>query len=263
MYEILKYYLVILFYYEQMRAEDIQEQLQSLKDEVRRMGRTINRVQEEDVRFVFGEQIRPILMENVRRAFESAVKSGMSGRTSAAFESSLYVLIDRFITILQRFDTEHASSALDQGLVDIRSRFRPVDGDLIDEILSDIEGQMRQYLIMYGSLDKNVDIGVIKETGPQSVDEPVLAGEVESVLSPLSSAVRYEIMITLKARERGLTEISRALNLQKGHLQFHVKTLMTADYIGLDKTTHQYYLTSKGETALKGIEELVKSIQSA
>ena len=239
-------------------SDDIQEQLQFLKDEVRRMGRSIYKVREEDVRWAFCEQIRPILMEKVKKWFDSAAMDGMSGRTNPALESSLYDLIERFSIIFQRFGPEQAAATLEQGMAEVRSRFRPVEGDPADSIIIGLEEQMGEYLAISKALRADEKTGVVAEA-----IEPIAAATVEALLSPLSSAVRYELMVTLKEKERGLSELSRTLKLQKGHLQFHVKALLSSDYIGMDRTTRQYYLTQKGVTALKGIEGLIKDIQAA
>ncbi len=85
--------------------------------------------------------------------------------------------------------------------------------------------------------------------------------KVEELIGPLSNAIRVGVLLELKAREGGLTELSRRMGLQKGHLQFHVKILSEAGYVLLDRRTHLYFLTSRGERALKGLGEMVKDLE--
>ena len=80
-------------------------------------------------------------------------------------------------------------------------------------------------------------------------------------MAPLSNAIRVGVLINLKEREGGLTELSRRMGLQKGHLQFHVKILSEAGYVLLDRRTHLYALTSRGERALKRLGEMVKDLE--
>jgi DNA-binding IclR family transcriptional regulator len=81
------------------------------------------------------------------------------------------------------------------------------------------------------------------------------------LIGPLSNAIRVSVLLELKAREGGLTELSRRMGMQKGHLQFHVKILNEADYVDIDRRTRLYTLTPRGEMALRGLEELVKNLE--
>ncbi len=95
-----------------------------------------------------------------------------------------------------------------------------------------------------------------------SLEEGILSPEkVEELIGPLSNAIRVGVLLELKAMEGGLTELSRRMGLQKGHLQFHVKILSEAGYVLLDRRTHLYALTSRGERALKMLGEMVKDLE--
>ena len=245
-----------------MRPDELQQQIESLRDEVRRMGKSLNKVREDDIRWVYGEQIRPVLMERVRRSFETAHKEGsLSTRTSAALESAMYELIDRTISVYQRFDPSWGEQVLEQGVKEIRDRLRILEGSLADIMLSDLSSQILQYFDTSNVLDRNKEIGPgygkVKEE-PQ----PISGAMVEGVLSPLASSVRYDILVTLRIRERGLTDLGKSLELQKGHLQFHMKSLITSGYVTLDKDTRKYSLTKKGETALTALESMVRQVMA-
>ncbi|OPY32443.1 MAG: hypothetical protein A4E32_01024 [Methanomassiliicoccales archaeon PtaU1.Bin124] len=243
-----------------MRSEEIQQQLDSLRDEVRRMSRSLDRVREDDVRWVFGEQIRPIILQNVKRWFENAEREGtLQGRASAALEASMYELVERTLSVYQRFDLVWAEQVLDQGAKEIRDRFRLLEGSPSERILADLVAQMTEYFSTSSIIDKDLEIGTGKGQN-EMIPEPISGSLVESVLSPLASAVRYDIMVTLKVRERGLTDLGRSLDMQKGHLQFHMRSLVNSGYISLDKATRQYSLTKKGELALGALEGLVRQL---
>jgi hypothetical protein len=245
-----------------MRPDELQQQIESLRDEVRRMGKSLNKVREDDIRWVYGEQIRPVLMERVRRSFETAHKEGsLSSRTSAALESAMYELIDRTISVYQRFDPSWGQQVLEQGLAEIRDRLRILEGSLADGMLSDLASQIMQYFDTSNIINRSADIGpgvgTVKDVTPQ-----ISGAVVESVLSPLASSMRYDILVTLRIRERGLTDLGKSLDLQKGHLQFHMKSLLASGYVLLDKETRKYSLTKKGETALTALEAMVRQVMA-
>ena len=76
------------------------------------------------------------------------------------------------------------------------------------------------------------------------------------MLSPLSNAIRLKILALLYISSRSFTEMGSELQIQKGHLQFHVKKLVDAGYIIVDRRTHLYSIGKKGLLAVDGLGQL-------
>jgi len=86
--------------------------------------------------------------------------------------------------------------------------------------------------------------------------------EMESALGPLSNAWRLTILRMLAEQQLSLSEIARRLKMRTGHLQFHVRSLKEAGYISLNRGTRAYSITHRGRRALKGVDQLVSSLES-
>ncbi|MCK7510435.1 MAG: winged helix-turn-helix domain-containing protein [Desulfobacterales bacterium] len=70
--------------------------------------------------------------------------------------------------------------------------------------------------------------------------------KLEAMLSPLSNAVRLKILALLYTSSRSFTEIMSELQMQKGHLQFHLRKLVDSGYVNVDRRTHLYSIGEKG-----------------
>ncbi len=84
--------------------------------------------------------------------------------------------------------------------------------------------------------------------------------EAERSLGPLANAHRLTIMDLLSSGGRPLSEIGKCLEMPTGHLQFHMRALKEADYVGSDRRSRIYSLTPKGRKALGAVRELVGKV---
>ncbi len=246
-----------------MRASDLQDQIESLRTEVRGINTLLQRIQAEDVRRVYGSQIRSVLIEKAQRFFEKEgklLKIGHHGWLDE-FQERTIMMIDRTISTYQLLDREEAMKVL-EGYV---------SGEWPDGSRESFQRCMQLVNEIVEQFDNYFSISVgwnehLSGSGPSqkasSLEERILSPEkVEVLIGPLSNAIRVGVLLELKAREGGLTELSRRMGLQKGHLQFHVKILSEAGYVLMDRRTHLYFLTSRGERALKGLGEMVKDLE--
>ena len=60
-----------------------------------------------------------------------------------------------------------------------------------------------------------------------------------------------------------LTGLSNGLGLKKGHLQFHIDSLLRAKYIKYDRKSHLYSITARGAIALDEIKKLIERLHDA
>ena len=246
-----------------MRASDIQDQIESLRTEVRGINTLLQRIQAEDVRRVYGSQIRSVLVEKAQRFYEKEGKRGEVGPTGwlDEFEGRTMAMIEQTISAYQLLDHEGATKVLG-GFVSGEWPDGPKESfqrcmRLVNEIVEQFDNY---FSISIGWNEQISGPGPSQEAS--SLEERILSPEkVEVLIGPLSNAIRVGVLLELKAMEGGLTELSRRMGLQKGHLQFHVKILSEAGYVLLDRRTHLYALTSRGERALKMLGEMVKDLE--
>jgi hypothetical protein len=245
-----------------MKAKEVQEQLDSLRKEIREMSSILHRIQEEDVRRVYGEQIRSVLNERSHRFFEAErgrLRSGEDGWLHKV-EETISMMIEETVTTYQMMDQDKALTVLEE------HSSRPWPSGPRDSVLrchgfmDDVIDQFKRYFTI--SIGWRGQIGLLTQAqdciGTGSV--PLSPELVERVLSPLSNPIRFGVMTSLRVKGRGLTEMGRELGLQKGHLQFHMRALVDAGYLVLDRRTHLYSLTPRGDLALRGVEDLVRSM---
>ena len=212
----------------------------------------------DDYRMVFGEQIRTILIERRERHF---AKRGMADIDEGSeLKNRLAELIVRVIDSYQQDGTETASLLLDElgGSLDRPSMAAP-DRTFASELLE----QMRDYFITSNNLSRQVD-GPARHnsllTGRKSSLSPEL---VENTLSPLANARRIDLLLRLSDESDSLAGLSKGMGLQKGHLQFHLRTLLKAALIQYDKKSHLYSLTSQGAIAIDEVSRLIDRLAPA
>jgi predicted transcriptional regulator len=247
-----------------MKADDVKEQLDSLRNEIRNMGQVIHRIREDDVKWIYGEQIRSVLIERSHRFFK-AEKIDRKVEDEIEIEERerrMCDLIDHTVTTYQRVGRDKAIEVLDRTSSSLKSepgRDR-LSGN--DDFINSIIDQFKRYFEISMEMDEQLELGQKDaiSPGPPAM-EPPSSELVERTLGPLSSSIRFELMLSLRKGEKGLTDMSREMGLKKGHLQFHIKKLREAGYISIEKRSHLYSLTPKGSVALTGAEELVRRVQ--
>ena len=92
--------------------------------------------------------------------------------------------------------------------------------------------------------------------------EELSAEQACDLIIPLSNPLRIEVLKMLAREEHAFSEISRALNLKTGHLQFHLKSLKNAGYIRSNRKRRMYSITSRGLTALEGLQVFTANLKT-
>lgn len=239
--------------------DDIQKQLEALLSEVRLLSKSVIHLRRDDFRMVFGEQIKPILMERIDRFFGEGPK-GSVGHEEA--RSQMKDLVERFITDFQQNGEEAASRTLYE--------FGSVErSDLVDPeekrqaFTSELVGQMRDYLAASERISQQAAPPAPSVTVHERSVKPLSPAAVEGTLGPLSNGHRIQVMLLLSRDDESLAALSKGLDMKKGHLQFHLDVLKSAEYISYDRKSHLYTLTAKGGRALAGISRLVDDLDAA
>lgn len=239
--------------------EDILRKIEDLRQDMDALGRSVTSLRTDDVGRAFTEQIGTSYLENNRDGFRLALQ-GWEGKGPSP--KALMELSDIFERALDRYemnDLEGAMRALDK-LRDLVSKL-PEDGEgteLKGSLLGVLD-KSRQQMAMMETLRFHIGRPMLRRSCDSAFGglEPE---EMEARLAPLSSATRLKIMALLYTSSRSFTEIGRELEMQKGHLQFHLKKLVENGYIKVDRRTHQYSIGEKGLLAIDGLSRLLSRL---
>jgi len=231
-----------------MSNDELQEQIEALRLEVRQLSTSFANLREDDVRRVFVRQVRPVVAERIERALGSGTSESQECR-EALLEWSEGVL-----GALERGGRSGGLRFLERN--GARSALKGCSRPGLEEVANDLDALMRSYLDSY-----NAVVG-----SPAAVGEEVGAvlspDKVEAALAPLSNGIRISILQHLARDEDGLASLSRALGLQKGHVQFHIRSLLEGGYIEYDRKSRLYALSLRGRRALDGLARLMRDLDS-
>lgn len=248
------YFYDIIFYYITMVSnEEIRAQLESLRREIRELKRPSFVIKQEDLWEVMGEQIRSILHEKVEKYLEG-LSPREGTRRSAPFGKMLDDLIDENISIFEKEGPEKALEQLEELEGGFLLRLGASSSDLI--FSRSVFDQMRSYYHISRAFSHYIP-------GPERVWQASdnisckRPEEVEKALAPLANALRVNIMSTLLKEEGGLTDLARRMGKKKGHLQFHIRSLVAAGYIEMDSKSRLYHVTPRGKEIFSRVMEAI------
>lgn len=248
-----------------MKDQDVREQLLALRKEVGALSDSLLNLRQDDSRRVAGSQLKLVLKEQTDRFFSKTMNEGGLGKdTLSVHKSELEELIDDFTTTYQVYGQEKASGVLDEFENGMSSR---ESADIDHEYFRfayNMVHQMRNTLERSEEITNPVKPRVGSLLGlPRFSNRTSLSPtRVESILSPLANAWRINILLTLANEDCNLTEVSKALGLKKGHLQFHLTSLLESKYIRYDQKTHLYSIMPQGIVALDEMEKMVDRLSS-
>jgi DNA-binding transcriptional ArsR family regulator len=237
-----------------MRNDELREQIKALRSEVRALGDSFISLRQEDVRRAFMDQIRPVLTERIDRALSDILPSEFEEKQC---REAIDVWLVESLQALESDDRAALPGFLERHGGCSTVRFWKLGA--LDQLMAGLEVQLLSYHRIYNELLRTTHRGI--ETTTTLQRKPVLDPAVaESVLSPLSNALRIDLLQRLSRQDDGLAALSRAAGLQKGHLQFHLRVLMDGGYILQDRKSRMYSITPRGERALNGLATLVGAI---
>lgn len=245
-----------------MTSQEIITEIRSLKSDLNDYADRMVHLRYDDLKAAFLQQMRMAVGEEGRRTFQNdalELKDSSSCPSKAGCMSKLEAAIEDAAAHFKQDDFAGAERILDdvEGL--ITGDCGPCqDGDCSQQAAETIR-KVRAVLQVYEGL-----------AGMFEADErllPYAAGEdkakpeeIELLLDPLANAWRIKVLSVLRSGDRSLTELGRALNLRTGHLQFHLRALIDAGYVSLDRRRHRYSISERGSTALACAEEMAAKI---
>jgi DNA-binding HxlR family transcriptional regulator len=211
-----------------------------------------------------GEQIRPVLVEKVDRYFiERRARGTIERQAQERCRNDLIAFLNEAIRVFQRDGKEDLARYLDENEERVTGPSSSCSKPDRSKFATEMVGQLRSYLDTFEFVSRPI-VPVAPAAPPIALAERSLSPtRAEEMLAPLSNSWRINILMLLSEESASLAELSKALGLKKGHLQFHLKTLVGPKYIAYDRRTHQYSITSKGSTALNGLASLIEDLTTA
>lgn len=245
-----------------MQNTDIQRQLDSLREEIRDLNASLVRLRPEDIRTVYGDQTRSVLMEWIERFFQQRAQKAGNGDEEARLQARLIEIVGLTDQAIRGHGRDHTLIALDQLETDF---LPPSKGDhQLRRFVLNLVSQSRYYIEDSDVMVQEVGPATIRAAVPAlSNDEALSPTTVEWVLGPLSNSLRIRILMLLSKGDERLVDLCESMNMQKGHIQYHLRTLMGNRYIIYDRKSRLYSITGRGRVALDGLAKLTDLILSA
>ena len=248
-----------------MTQQDILTEIRSLKTDLNTYADQMVRLRYDDLKNAFIEQMKAAVGEEGRKTFRTQA-SGLRDSSSCPHKAVCLAKLEEAVeTAAARFkanDFAEAERTLDEVEALIAGDCAPCqDGDCSDQAAETLR-RVRAVLKVYEGLAMKLEKDGALAAAGQRPDAPA-PQDYEAVLDPLANAWRVRTMQTLRGGELGLTELGRALDLKTGHLQFHLKALISARYVEQDRRRHRYRLTDRGSMALDYAEDMVAKLRPA
>jgi DNA-binding transcriptional ArsR family regulator len=236
-----------------MQDDEVKKQLASLRADVQALGDDLHRLRQEDVRAVYTEQIRSVLEERVQQHFASPKMRGKVCRDPAGCAIEITTFVGRALSAYKEAGMAAGMKVVRDYEIRLGREKDECPGCL--DFKKTVAYEIRNYLDISIGFDRHVfpDAGWI-----QSDLAEVSPEAVESFLAPLSSAVRIRLMLLLRSEKMSLAEMSRSTGLVKGHLQFHLRSLIEAGLVDFDRRSKVYSLSGRGSLVLSGVTELMR-----
>jgi len=241
--------------------DDLMKRLEDLRHEMDSINLSIASLRSDEMTKAFREQIGASFLENNRNAFRSAMEGCDLGAMPFPRETldELSNLYDDAIARYEKDDMGGAMSILEELISVIDRTLGSEQGaGSAPRLLGAVNNTMQQMALME-TLRSKVGRPMLRRSC-ESVFGGLEPEKVESYLSPLASAVRIKILAMLYTSARSFTEMSRELDMKKGHLQFHLKRLSEANYIKVDPRTHLYSIEGSAFLIMDGLGKLLANI---
>jgi predicted transcriptional regulator len=243
-----------------MQADDIREQIEALREEVRGLSTSILNLRQDDLRKVFGDQIKPVLVDRIGRNY-SRVRSDRNAQGDS--KKVLLDLVEKSVAIFQSEGKQKALGYLEEFEKSREMKSAQTNGGAI-KFESQIVGQIREYFmlsdVIFNRTVQDAPDLTAREDG--TINRTLSPEAAERLLAPLSNARRVLVMLILSKEDNSLAELAKQLDLKKGHLQFHLKALLAVGYISFEKKSRLYSITSRGTLVLEWVTKLTDSLSN-
>ncbi|MEN3034839.1 MAG: winged helix-turn-helix domain-containing protein [Candidatus Methanosuratincola sp.] len=246
------------------------EEIEGLRNEIRALGRDFGKIRYEDLRRAFCDEVRTLVGIETQGLINPEMNG--IGRTSECrlkehcFEK-LRETIEEGLRRFARGDTTGALHLLTQLEALIESSERPCLDAACMESVSSLTKEVKILITVFdttlGSKCSRApsdppDKAITGKTKMNGLPEPI---EIENALMPLSNRWRITLLRLLSQGSMKFTEMSRALGLRTGHLQFHLRMLAKEGYLAADRVNKTYMITERGRAALSWAEAFASMLR--
>lgn len=257
-----------------MDNEVVLSKLDELRRSMEAFNETLDRVRYDDFKTAFCEQIQDIFGRHSRKLFDSGMEA-MSEFSSCAHKKECMESLERtWKDVLAAFRRDDMLGAL-MSLEDAEARLTYDDLMCADkrcnrytlDTLHQINAlvsisdnlKFRNYIQPETSFTRLTSNGRLTSRQAAERKEPTSV-EVADMVSMLANPWRLEILKLLSQQEQSFSDMSKALDLKTGHLQFHLKVLQGSGCIKNNARRRMYSITLKGSTALDGVQGLANRL---
>jgi hypothetical protein len=247
-----------------MRNDDIRYQLEALRTEVRALNNAFIDLRRDEVKRVFCDQIRPVLVERIDRfAYKNREDEQSEIGDMAEHVSILTSLVDGAISQYEQGGKEEATGFLDEYESKLgHQRFSKSHPDATKFALDLIEELRGYFETSEAVLRQSISSGTLLGP-PVNIKKAELSPiRAEKALAPLANSWRITVLLMLSKDDESLVGLCRKLGLKKGHLQFHLDNLLDSKYIQYDRKGHLYSLTPQGTIVLDEVTKLIDRLTS-
>ncbi len=249
-----------------MTSQDVLAEIRSLKSDLNTFNDHMVRLRYEDLKEVFLEQMRMAVGEEGKRTFQNDATS-LRDTSACDLKSECLRKLEGAVDLAARSfmkdDLPGAKNTLDEVEGLIKGDCSPCQDGGCSQAAAETLRRVRAILQVYEGLADRFGPGLEIKKGAAERPSPFTPEEAESVLDPLANAWRIRVLAALRRGDHSLTELGRAVDLKTGHLQFHLRALVDAEYVTLDRRKHRYSLTERGALAISCTEDMMSKLGAA
>jgi DNA-binding HxlR family transcriptional regulator len=246
-----------------MTNQEVLSEIRALKSDLNLFSDQMVRLRYEDLKSVFLEQMRMVIGDEGRRSFlddASILSNSSSCDLKGECLQKLEETVDMATNSFMKDDLAGARDILDKAEFMIKGDVSSCQDKGCSKTAEEILHRLQVLLQIYEDLARRFGTeGELKKGQNRDIRQST-ADEMQSVLNPLANAWRIKVLAALRRGDHSLTELGRALELQTGHLQFHLRVLVEAGFVETDRRRHRYSLTERGALALSCAEEMVSKL---
>jgi len=255
--------------------EEVLSKLDEISKSIESFNESLIRVRYDDYKRALSEQIQSVFGDNSGTLFDSGlerIRSSSKCQNKASCIKHMRAMREDTMAAFEREDITGAMMILEDTEGELASDRSPCR----DEECSDGTIEMIHHIKVLFSISDNLMFRdyIQPETGftrlssqgrffsehRRSTEQELPSEEVSDLIGPLANPYRIEILKMVSHQELGFTQISKALGLRTGHLQFHLKTLKEAGYLRSSRRRRSYSITAKGIAALDGLNKFFDGV---
>ncbi|MDI9644351.1 MAG: winged helix-turn-helix domain-containing protein [Candidatus Verstraetearchaeota archaeon] len=252
--------------------EEVLKEIESLREGLERLSESLLKAKHDEVRTAFCAEMRRAVKERIKDVVGPEIRALGKSSTCNFRDGCIEQLertLDYCIDAFAKGNIFNSLATLDR----MREILESGGGRCLDDVCT--RGALtivKEVWVLVSIFDRiaGTDSSFFQGAArsyPKQVDEGLVTKQmepeaVESALQPLSSRWRIGILRLLSERDAKFSDLSRALGLKTGHLQFHLRILLRCGYIMKKRESKSYSISERGKAALAWTEQFALVIRS-